>query len=425
MATAKPAQAARRALGSRVVGQAGIFTLSTALVMVLGGIGKAILANELSPSDFGTFAFSVSFLAFAGLFFEFGLFLPAARAIARHDDSAAERELVGASLLVFAPIAVAFDATVFGLSFVVDDVFSVDAGGALRVVAPLAFVYAYYQVGTQLAQGADRLHTYSLSDLGGQVVFVTALTALALAGADFTIHGALLLNTAGLFVAVVGMTLWLKPSFANAGRHARHLVAEARAWGFQVYIGRVLSVGSYNLAPLLVAAFADAESVGFYALGIALAGAVGLPVQGLGTTLFARMSKGEEIERRFLLAAWALGAAGVVALALIAPPLVDLVFGADYKEVATLALPLAMAQAVRGVTTLYNTFLSAHAHGRELRNAGLVLSISSLVLSFALIPPFGAIGAAWASLAALVANYLAHVVGYRRCLAQAGREAEA
>ena len=59
-------------------------------------------------------------------------------------------------------------------------------------------------------------------------------------------------------------------------------------------------------------------------------------------------------------------------------------------------------------------YLSAHALGRALRNAGLVLTVSNVVFNFALIPPFGAAGAAWASVLALVANLAAHVVGYRR-----------
>jgi O-antigen/teichoic acid export membrane protein len=84
---------------------------------------------------------------------------------------------------------------------------------------------------------------------------------------------------------------------------------------------------------------------------------------------------------------------------------------------AALVLPLALAQCVRGVTTIYNTFLSAHGRGVELRNAGLVLTLSNLVFNFALIPSFGASGAAWASLLALVANFIAHVVFYRRSLA--------
>ena len=89
-------------------------------------------------------------------------------------------------------------------------------------------------------------------------------------------------------------------------------------------------------------------------------------------------------------------------------------FSARYVAAAGLVLPLALAQYVRGITGLFNTFLSAHGRGREMRNAGLVLTVSNLVFNFALIPPFGARGAAWASLLALLANLVAYVAFYRR-----------
>jgi O-antigen/teichoic acid export membrane protein len=79
-----------------------------------------------------------------------------------------------------------------------------------------------------------------------------------------------------------------------------------------------------------------------------------------------------------------------------------------------LVLPLALAAAVRGVTSLYNMYLGANARGRELRNVGSLLAGSNLALNFALIPTFGATGAAWASFGALIVNFAGHVFYYRR-----------
>ena len=62
-------------------------------------------------------------------------------------------------------------------------------------------------------------------------------------------------------------------------------------------------------------------------------------------------------------------------------------------------------------TGIYNSFLAAHGLGKELRNAGMALTVSNLILNVALIPQFGAAGAAWAS---LIVNLGAHIVGYRR-----------
>jgi O-antigen/teichoic acid export membrane protein len=115
------------------------------------------------------------------------------------------------------------------------------------------------------------------------------------------------------------------------------------------------------------------------------------------------------------------GIATVVVASVLAYPFIEIVFSASYLPAAALVLPLALAQMVRGVTTVYNQYLAAHARGRELRNAAIVLTISNVVLNFALIPPFGAMGAAWASVLALVVNLVAHVVYYRQSLADTAR----
>jgi O-antigen/teichoic acid export membrane protein len=174
---------------------------------------------------------------------------------------------------------------------------------------------------------------------------------------------------------------------------------------------------------LMVAAFADARSVGYYVLAGSIAYASGLPVTGMATALFARMTRTQELDRRWLAFAWGVGLAAVALTAALAEPFLRIVFSPRYTAAYALVIPLALAQMVRGVTTVYNSFLSAHARGRELRNAAVVLTGSNLVLNFALIPPFGAEGAAWASLFALALNLGAHVHYYRRSLGAAVRPA--
>src|SRR4029453_9413692 len=97
--------------------------------------------------------------------------------VARHARTD-QRAIMGAALLLYLPVGAAFCASVFGLSYGVDAWFNVDAGAALRVTAPLAFVYPFQQLGLWLAQGADRLHLYSLSAALGQLLFGAGLVTL-------------------------------------------------------------------------------------------------------------------------------------------------------------------------------------------------------------------------------------------------------
>jgi O-antigen/teichoic acid export membrane protein len=136
----------------------------------------------------------------------------------------------------------------------------------------------------------------------------------------------------------------------------------------------------------------------------------------MSSALFASMARAPRIRRRWVLLAIGIGGLSAFLAWVLAEPFIRLAFGPRYAPAAALVLPLALAQAVRGVTGLYITFLSSHGRGRQLRNAGFLLTASNLIFNFALIPPFGAAGAAWASLAALIVNLTAYVVFYRRSL---------
>lgn len=405
----------RAAISSPVAAQTAIFTVANVLISVLGGLSRAVLAAVMSVASFGAFSFAISFLQFTALIFEFGLFLPAARLAARAEGRE-RREVLGAGLLVYVPVGLAFAAAIFGLSFFVDDWFKVDAGSALRSVAPLAFVFPFGLVALQLAQGVGRLHVSSLTNLLAQVLFVVGVGVLWLTDVDLGAGLALVLRAAAMAVAAAVLIVWLRPVLGHARRHARQMFADARSYGFQVYVGRVLSVGTFNMDVLILGALTDAKEVALYTLALAAAQAAGLPITGMATALFPRMAREGTLSRRWLALAWGVGLAGIVACWLLADPVFSALFAPVYLGATSFIVPLAMAQAVRGVTTVYNQWLSAQARGRDLRNAGIVLTVTNLVLNFAFIPAWGATGAAWASFLALVANYVAHVVGYRRAV---------
>jgi O-antigen/teichoic acid export membrane protein len=134
----------------------------------------------------------------------------------------------------------------------------------------------------------------------------------------------------------------------------------------------------------------------------------------MASALFPRMAREGRLKTGWLAISWVVGGVAVLAAWLLGPIFMRVVFSADYQDASAYVVPLTLAQTVRGVTSIYNAYFSSQAAGRELRDAGLVLTVSNLILNFALIPPFGATGAAWASVLALAANLWAHMVGYRR-----------
>src|SRR6266542_1797904 len=369
---------------SPVTSRVAVFTGADTLTTALGGIVTLLLARSLSTTQYGSYSFATSALAFAAMFFEFGLFLPTARRLAQGRGHPGE--VVAAATTAYLPVGVAFAVLVFALSFGVDGWFHVDAGTALRSVAPLALVYPYDFVALLLAQGLDRIRLYSLTRTATRAAAAAALGALLLAGHRLSVALALAVESGALLLAWTAYTLRLRPAYRNLAPQVRGFVREARQYGFQAY-------------------------------------PVALPGAGLAAALFPRMAREPRLEQSWLLSAGLLSLATAGLACALVRPFVSLVVGSAYLPVVGLLPPLALAASVRSVTSIYNGFLAAHGRGPELRNAALALTCSNLVLNVALIPPFGAVGAAWASLVALLCNLAAHMASYRRVVRLLSSEA--
>ena len=76
----------RSALRSRLLGQAALFAVSSAVVGLLAAVAKAVIARRLPTEAFGSFSFATAFLLFTAMIFEFGVFLPAARLAANEQQ---------------------------------------------------------------------------------------------------------------------------------------------------------------------------------------------------------------------------------------------------------------------------------------------------------------------------------------------------
>lgn len=391
-----------------------MFVAATLLGNALAVVSTGLLTRNLTTAEFGSYSFATSFLLFLALFFEFGLFVPAAR-LAALSDSDTRRDIVGAALVTYVPIGIGFSLTVFVLSFRIDDWFHVHTGQALRIVAPAVLVIPFVTlILQQLAQGTDRLYVASRAIVLAQLLFVMLLGFWLGTHGSLSNSSALALRALAFLVTAFVAASWLRPTFHAVRHWIRKFIEQAREWGFQVFVGRVLSIGTYNMDVLMLGIWANSRSVGFYALAGSLVAVSGLPVDAMAAALFTRMARASAIQRNWLTIAFGVGTVSAIAVWALAEPVIRLLFSARYAPAASLVLPLALAQLVRGVTGIFNTFLSGHGRGKELRNAGFILTGSNIALNFALIPPFGAMGAAWASLLALLANFAAHVIFYVR-----------
>jgi len=399
--------------------QAAVYTIGSLLATGFAGIAKILLARRISVTDFAEFALTLSVLQYLSMAFcDFGF----VESISRMTAQATEERrggLVRVGLLIYIPLALVFVLSVIATSLVADSVFNVKIGGDLLALAPLAVVWPFSSyVGMMYARGSGRLGMAAIASATGQALLLAAVLLIAHPG-----------TSALTMLIVVALSNWiaafilikaLQPRRMRAGPVISASLQAVKRWGFRAYVGRVLSIGSYNMDVLMLGALASAAAVANYALTAAVASACALPALAYGNALYRRLAGSRAIGRR---AVTATGAASLLAVPMTIGMtwcLTTFVLPSSYQPMLLLAVPLGLAGAVRGLTGVFNTFLAAHGRGNELFTQGLALTVSNLILNLILIPSYGAGGAAWASLIALILNLAFHVFLYHRAIRPEG-----
>lgn len=400
-----------------MIRQSSGYVSAAVLASVAGAVITVLVARALSVGDFAVYSFANVFFGFAAMFFEFGLLAPASRRLSLADEQDRKRVL-GAATLVLVGLAVTFSVTVYGLSLIVDSFFSVNAGGALRMTAAVSGGWALTQGCLMLAQGTGKIGAYSTANAASKVLYLAVLGGMMIAGWQLSASGALVIESVTLGLAFALMLVSLRPTLRGTKRELKAFLLEAREYGFAIYVGRVFSVGTYNMDVLMLAWFKAPTEVAFYSLAGSIAAMVALAPVGVTTALFRNMARLDRLPRKWIQLVAAVSLAGATGATILAIPFVTVLLGARYTSVLVLVPVMAVAQSIGGFTRLFNSFLWAQRRGRDLRTAAVVMTIMNLLLNFALIPTFGAVGAAWASVIALCSNLAAHIFGYRRAVAR-------
>lgn len=159
-----------------------------------------------------------------------------------------------------------------------------------------------------------------------------------------------------LWSRLSGCVLFSEKRGNGSLKFARHI----RRYGFHVYVGHVLSIGTYNMDVVMISALANSRSVGFYSLAGSVA-AAGLPVVGMSSALFASVARAPRIRRHWVLLAIVIGTLTALLAWVLAEPFIRLAFSSRYAPAGALVLPLALAQAVRGHGCLQHLSVLARA----------------------------------------------------------------
>jgi O-antigen/teichoic acid export membrane protein len=400
---ASAATGSARLFWAQVVGNAGLF------------VGLLLIARALGPSGRGTVAFITVTSMLVAWVARLGVG-EATVVFASRAPSA--RPTLLANILLFAAVA--------------------GSVGATAVCAVLVFAPGLRPPGLggpELAALALSVVAAALADAGYKFV---------LACSRFRLHALVTTSTSWMYAAAIA-TIWAafgltaaRAAFAWAAVHAVRalllfsfsaldvgmrlpglaLLRDSLRFGLRAWIGSVADDLNFRVDQVIVALIASETALGIYAVAVNTFEVL-LYLPGAAATALLPLVAGSpqtvraERTLRVFRSAAIVTAGSLIVAALLGPVLIPIVFGSAFDgSVVPFLLLLPGATGALLLAIFTNALVASSAPG--LSSFGPLASLFvGLALDFALIPSFGASGAATAASAAFIAGGVTALLAYR------------
>jgi O-antigen/teichoic acid export membrane protein len=396
------------------------YFLARGLPGLFGFAALAVYTRLLAPDEFGRYALLIAGVGLVNVIVFQWLRLVAARFLQSH---ASPGPFLGGIQAQFYLLAAAVSLFGLILAFVwPDPVWQ----RLLALAVPLLVTQAGLELSLVIASARLEPGRYGFM-LGSKAVIaliVGALLAWIGLGAAAPVWGLILGQIAALML--FGRYVWrgARPRWPNPNEHRRQL-----RYGLPLIVTFALAWVISGSDRLLLAWLLDEDAVGYYSAGYDLAfqsltllltiintAAYPLAVKALEKSGAEQACRQLARNGEVIMAAALAGAAGLVVLA---PSILALLIGEDFRPGAAAILPIiAVAAALSGIKA-YHFDIAFHLgeQSRTLVWVSGVAAVANIALNVALIPVFGITGAAWATLGAYAMALAMSAVAGRRAFA--------
>lgn len=381
----------------------------------------------LSPDQYGLLFLAISILTFCLLFSNLGFAKSGARYLAEYRETDPSQVPViirtvlrytvvaivvvcGALLLLHGQIAAALDEP--GLEWLLVIGAGYVAANTLFTVFQLSF------------QGFNRVEWSAV--MGALSSIVMLLTAVAFLVGGFGVEGVLYGYITGSLAAVVlGAVVMYRQFYTGYDREEPKDGLKTSILRYSVPLTATRGANKLDkqVDSVLIGYFLSSTAVGFYALGKQLSDFLIVPATSLGFSVSP--SYGEQkardafaeaartYERTFTLIV-TLYVPAAVGLALVADPAIPLVFGRQYAGAVPVVQVFGLYVLLRAIDKITNDGLDFLGRAKARATIKGCVSVGNVVLNLAMIPLFGIVGAAVATVASYTVLVGAELVIVRR-----------
>lgn len=369
-------------------------------------INYIITRKLVDASIFGQYSYILTLVSYIAIFFGFGFNDGLMNIVVNSNDTIVSRELCGFGYLLNIIFGFGFSLIIFVYS-----VFD-------KVVTLNLFIVFF----SQAILMNDMLNRMSIAQKRTSLILLNNFSIYLFIVILYSIIDTTYINYLTIYFVVYFVFtnllyfIGLKPIFKNISVNYRNLLPKVREFGFNVYLGRMASMSTYDLDKIMLKIFAPIEYVGFYNLGLGCTRPITMFSESILNILHKDMASQDRIEKKIIIVnmLWLLIVS--VLFSTIGRWIFAIIFGPDYKYVTDCFIEFGILSFFLGLYLPYNIFLSVKGYGKYLRNTAFILTGANIVFNLLLIPRYHMKGAILATIIALIVDNIAHYYYYRRAL---------
>jgi O-antigen/teichoic acid export membrane protein len=388
-------------------------TFATRVFLIGAGVAASVLVTRaLGPEGRGLYAVAG---ALTGIGVQFGnLGLHSANTYFAARDRSLLSRLAGNSLVVSAVFGAVAVALLGCLAFLRPDLVPLGTPLLALVFASIPIGLAYLLL-QNLLIGVQEVRAFNRIEIITRLVSLTLITLVIL---EKGVSPATLF-AAGVAASAVGLARVLRRLRGispGAPRPSPGLLRAHLVYGIKSYLACLFAYLVVRFDLLMVQRMLGMQQAGFYSIAASMADLVYLLPSVIGTLLFPKLVARETREEKWRLTA---GVGGLVlvlmiavsgAAALLAKPMIRLLFGNDFLPAAPAFVLLAIAMIFYGVNNIVSNYLAALAFPWFSVVIWIVICALNIGLNLLWIPAYGIVGASLSSLVCYVLVLLAQVV---------------
>lgn len=386
----------------------------------LGLVTSMILTRYLGPKLFGDYSYLNGIFLFAMVIFNFGFLYAGNRFLVLNKNEEKAKEIYGSVFLVVVLLFLIMSLSLIVFGYYDKNISSKGLYIPFLYLIPFGWIYLLMGYFETLFQADNRMKSLVFIRFYPKIGLFLACLLIYFVIKNLNIDKLLIVYIFYLSSYIVTYIIALyriKLSFKNLKPNLKSLWEYNKNYGFDVYIGSILSIGASSLSTLIISYYDVSNSnvgVGFYNLALTFTAPLALIPNIIATTHYKEFAGLQKIPFKLFKTTILLSFGSLLILWMFIGPFIDLFYGKEYHSTLQLTLILSLGVATYGMADFFNRYLGAHGKGKMLRNSSILVGLSLLSTNFLFIPIWHEKGAVFARLISGIVYLLNMLYYYKK-----------